>query len=279
MEIPSRLALSFLCLHPEETAEILERLPVGEIRPLLHSLHPSVLASVLGPMNPVKAGEILHSFPLHRAATTLESMKPPEAASILRSLTKKRVEEILRVLPLKKRKPIRSLLKFPNGLVGAAMEPVEWFYELDLPAGEVVGRFRRFRENTGLYIYITDADRKLVGMTDLKTVLRVNRSHPLRDFMETGVVSIPAQLSQAAARALPAWEKFSELPVVETDGILVGVLKLSELIKTAGQKTFTDDGPNVFEMAAEVADLYVDSLTEFLRVVSDLSRVKPRSGM
>lgn len=269
MELPDRLALSFLRSHPEEAVEVLIKLPLAEACSYLQTVGPVLAATAIGKMPPRSGSRILESLPSSEASSILEKMNPHEGATVLRTIKNPDVvDRLLETVPVKKRKLIRSLLRFPAHLIGAVMEPVEWFFGMELTAGDVVERLKLGQAGLGRYLYVTDGRQKLVGVLSLKEIVRADRSVRIRDIMKREMMFLSAYRTLANTLDHPELKKFSELPVVEKDGVLLGILRYSDLVTNLDGAANSEDDPDYFEVAFGLLELFFTTLFEFFRMTA-----------
>lgn len=110
--------------------------------------------------------------------------------------------------------------------------------------GEAVDAFRGFDpatdETTVYYLYVTDADGRLVGVLSLRQLLNAPADDVLEDHMETDLITINAETDPEIAAEEMADRDFPALPVIDDTGVLVGVLRTDEMLDVVEEEATED---------------------------------------
>ena len=110
--------------------------------------------------------------------------------------------------------------------------------------GEAVERFREFEprtdETTVYYLYVTDNSGRLVGVMSLRELLNAPEDDVVEDHMSTDLITIDADADPEFAAAEMADRDFSALPVVDDDGVLVGVLRTDDMLEVVEEEATED---------------------------------------
>ncbi|THE66097.1 magnesium transporter [Salinadaptatus halalkaliphilus] len=98
-----------------------------------------------------------------------------------------------------------------------------------------IDAFRRFEprddETTVYYLYVTDNSDRLVGVMSLRELLNAPEDDVVEDHMVTDLVTINADADPEAAADEMAARDFPALPVVDDEGVLVGVLRTDDMLE------------------------------------------------
>lgn len=202
----------------DEAADVLARLPEGTGAKVLGRTASLVAAGALSRLDPARAAALLAQLPLERAA------------ALLRQLESETREGLLLTLPGSER--LRSLITYPRGTAGALMDPSVLALPADLDLEEARRRVSEFSAHLALDLYLLDTDHRLVGVADLREVLKPaqrgvlttlsQKMDPLRDRADLASVS-----------AHPGWLDRDTLPVVDDRGTYLGAVRAERLRQVA----------------------------------------------
>jgi magnesium transporter len=225
----TQLALRFLEDHPDESARLLESLAPDAAAALLAYSPPGLAASVLRRLVPQFGASCLERLPRERAAALIEELPLGGAAGLLRRIDEGRRSELLRDLTQSTATALGRLLAYPETSAGGRMDPRVFTLPEDIRVADAVERLRARPEYAMYYLYVVDRDQRLRGVLNYRDLLLASDEQTLASVMRSPVVSLPATASGDALLAAPAWRVYLALPVVDPDGILVGVVRSEAL--------------------------------------------------
>ena len=96
--------------------------------------------------------------------------------------------------------------------------------------------------------YVTDNNRKLIGMISLRTLMLADDDDVVQDIMETNVISANTLEDQESVAQMFTKYDFSALPVVDQENRLVGIITVDDAIDVLQEETTED-----FEKMAAMA--------------------------
>src|SRR5699024_8932395 len=92
------------------------------------------------------------------------------------------------------------------------------------------------------YLYVTDQDRKLVGVVSLRDLIIANPDEVIHKIMSTGVVSVPEDMDQEEVGKLIKKYDFLAVPVVSQKNILMGIITVDDIMDILEIETTEDFG-------------------------------------
>ena len=228
--------LRFIQTHPADAARMLEALDASSLVRLMMALPPAAAATVLGHMSPDARSSCIRSMG-DAAAPVVEHLPVAVAVPALRALDAAACRRLLRALPKLVSVPMGLALRYPEGTVGALLDPQAATVHRDMTLKETVQIARRAPELLRRYVYVLGERQELVGVLDVRECLLGSRSAPVRDLMHPGPVFLRASTSIAEAAADAAWSRFDVLPVVGRSRVFNGVLRrrVLEAAREAGR--------------------------------------------
>jgi magnesium transporter len=237
-------------LHPATVAEFSEGLDDREIWQLLDTVPVGRQAEIF-PYYPmprqvelVKAADRQHLGPL------LEWMAADNRDDLLRELDPELVEEILPLVAKAERHDIRMLLSCPEDSAGALMTTEYASLPADITAGEAVTRLRTQAPNSEsiYYIYVLDAERKLVGFVSLRDLILAKPTALVSELMQRDPISVGVEEPRERVVEKLARFDFIAIPVVDEHNRLVGIVTHDDVLDAVRQDA-TDDAQRIAAIA------------------------------
>jgi magnesium transporter len=225
----------FVSTHPGEAARVLESMPASDAAEVIDLLPLNLLSRLLQSLSPVTAASALESLAPERAANALSAARPDIAAAVLRSTGAEQRSAIVDRLSPDARKKTGELLRFADGTAGFLMDPTVLTFAEQLSVADALDRFRHNPERALYYLYVVDDAQKLVGVANVRELMAAQPARLLGSIAVRSVASLPARASWKSVLANPAWDRFHALPVVETDGRFLGVVRYESVRKLEDQ--------------------------------------------
>jgi CBS domain-containing protein len=197
-------------LDEERASDTLEEITPNVQRALIASLDKKKVAKLLDVMTPGQAADILSVLPGPDAETIMKSMSKDDLTKI-RSILGQHNENVLNYATQK-------YLRFPpDETVLMAQES----YAIEAEDKDVV-----------MYLYIVDAQEKLLGVIDIKELLQapMKTTTKLQDIMVLDIISLKTTSTLKEASLLFSRYSFRALPIVDPDGRIVGVVPYKDVM-------------------------------------------------
>jgi len=195
-------------LAPEAAAELIEEAPAGLAASMIEGLDTTVAAKIM------------------------EELHADTQADIVNDIKKKNAEAILSAMDAESAEEVRRLSEYASDTAGGLMELDAFSFQSDETVGAVLKRLladdEEFERYRGQHPYILDESGKLIGVVSLRGLLRSKRTVLLADIMSP-VVSVLAATSQDELVTLFDENPFHGVPVVDDQGMLLGVVSRIEL--------------------------------------------------
>ena len=220
-----RLALAFLERHPRHAARRLGSVEPGAVAELLETGPAASAAEALQHVDPVLLGRVLDALSAARRREILIALPPRRAALALQDTDPERRVVWLDGLPDDLGHALQASLVSDPDSVAHWMDPAVLAAPVELNAGEARALVARYAQRALYYLYVIDAERRPVGVLNLRELMGASATAPLSALMHAPVVTLSAGASTDAAAAHPGWRDLHALPVVDGDGLLVGVVR------------------------------------------------------
>jgi len=235
-----------------DLAELLLNLDKKE-RGILFRMLPKPLSSeVFSYFDSSHKDALLKEMTNGEARHLLADLSPDDRAQFFEELPGQATQMLLDLLSPEDRKETLTLLGYPEESVGRFMTPdyvavrAEWTIEQALEHIRNKGK----DSETIDVIYVVDPLGKLIDDLDLSRLILAKPSDSIEQIMDHAFVSIMAYDDREKAVQLTQRYDLYVLPVIDSDGILVGIVTVDDVMDVA-QEEATED----FQKVAAVAPL------------------------
>lgn len=221
-------------LPPHSVIEVLLRLSDEDRIRILTELDLGLISEELAKAPAELIHEIASVKGLDDFVKIVGKLPVDEIADILLKLPHKMRLEILKAIPSELAYIVGKLAKFPPESVGGVMTTMVPIFTGNITVGEVVETYIH-KSKLGLYesshyIYIVDQEGRLIGYTDIKTLLTKPREAPLSKCAVPVKITItPFDDREEAAKIAISYD-LMEVPVVDLDGRFMGIVTLDDLL-------------------------------------------------
>jgi len=167
-----------------------------------------------------------------------------EAVDLIQRLNPRLANQILKTLSAGKAREIVNLLKYPPESVGGVMTTRIPVFRRDLRVENVINDYVK-KSSLNLYdrhyyVYVVDENNKLIGYVDVKSLLLIDRSKPIGDVVSKPKATINPDKDREEAARLAIKYDLLELPVVDYDGRLLGIVTLDDLLDVLAHELSED---------------------------------------
>lgn len=216
--------------EPERLRDELTRVEPAEAAAALEAARPDRAGTALRALDPSHQALLLGRLERRRRTELLLTMPPDERARMLAEV--EAADSWLDDLPAVEREETRRLAGYPPESIGRMMTP----RFLTLEVGEIVGHaLERIRscapDIEGVYRLPVVEDGAFVGMVELRDLLRGDDDASVAAWVDTDVAALsPTDDQEVAARRILVTEDLA-LPVVDADGVVVGVVTIDDAME------------------------------------------------
>lgn len=225
MRAEDQLNLRFVQLHPVQAAQQLEHLESPVAAGMLAPFPTQDIAHVLGCCQPGLAAQILEHVSLEQATAVVSELPATTGYVVFRQFSSELQSQVVeRLGPLHGPRFRRALLQ-PKQTAGSLADPRVMTVPPDVTVEQSIELLKRNPRQALYYMYVVDRDAKLEGVVTMKQMLMVDQKDYIASVMNDQVVSLPASLTNNELVNHPHWHQFPTLPVVDQEGVFLGVLR------------------------------------------------------
>ncbi len=235
-----------------EVADILPLLDGSDRVLLLRLLPQKQSAEVSAHLDSDLLNWILLDLTDEETRRLLEELRPDDRTSVLEELPGTLTQRLLNLLPPEDLAEARNLLGYPEESIGRLMTPdyvairPEWTVARALEHVRQKGR----DSETISIVYVVDAGWKLLDSIEIERLILHSPQECVKHVMDHSYVSLLAYDDREhAVRVMQRYDLFA-LPVVDSDGVLLGIVTADDVLDVA-QEEATED----FHKSAAVAPL------------------------
>ena len=198
-------------------------------------------AEVFANMNNLMQSYLVEIFTQKELKEILNEMFLDDTVDLLEDLPADLVTRILVSVNPEKRRQINILLKYPIDSAGSVMT-TEY---VDLRKSTTVAEALRHIKRTDIHketiytCYILE-NRKLVGTVSAKDLLTMDDSITMAELMETEIITVTTHTDQEEVAKLFSKYDLLAIPVLDTDGMMVGIITFDDARDVLEEETTED---------------------------------------
>ncbi|WP_030422849.1 magnesium transporter [Streptomyces sp. SCSIO 75703] len=184
-------------------------------------------------LKPVVQQQILEGLRDRSFRDLVEGMEPDNRARMLKEAPAKVVKRVLAGLSPNERRMTSALLGYPDGSVGRFMTPETVALPQDLTVEQALRTVRRKGADaeTVYTLPVVDSGRRLTGIVELRELVLNELDTPVSDLVVTEPAYAWATDSAEAAARLMRETNDLNLPVVDSEGRLVGLFTIDDAVE------------------------------------------------
>ena len=231
-------------LLPMEAADIAAlSSDLNEKLPLLFRLLPKEQAAeVFVELDSDEQEMLIQGFSNAELKEVLDELYLDDTVDIVEEMPANVVKRILKHSDPETRKSINEILKYPEDSTGSIMTTEYVDLKEHMTVEDALKRIRRTApdKETINVCYVIDDGRHLIGLLSIRTLLLAEEDDVIGDIMERNFISVQTLDDQeTTAQALSKYD-FLALPVVDTEGRLVGIVTVDDAIDVLQEETTED---------------------------------------
>ena len=224
--------------NPVDLAELLSELDDAELATVFRILDKPKAAETFTYMDQDLRQELIKTFSSTEIANLFEELFADDAADFLGDMPANFVTQLLENVGPETRRTINSLLQYPDDSVGSIMT-VE-FVELDpdMTVDAALEKIRRVGiDSETVYTCYAVKRHKLLGVITAKDLLTHGRAEPIAPLILSDYISVKTTDDREYAANLFRRYGLIAIPVVDTEGCIVGIVTFDDAIGVLTEET------------------------------------------
>ena len=245
---------------------LLEEKKYSTLKDILVTMEPADVAGILEEIGDTRIPRLFRLLPKEQAAETFAELEPEEQELLIRGFSDAELRDVIAELYVddavdlveempanvvkrilaqadpEMRREINDLLRYPENSAGSIMTTE---YVSLRPAMTVRDAIQRIRstgvdKETIYTCYVTE-NRKLLGLVTVKDMLLCpDETTPVSQIMDENVISVSTLTDQEEVARMLSKYNFLALPVIDTDGHMVGIITFDDAMDVMVEETTED---------------------------------------
>ncbi len=238
----------------EELKELLNQASIIEILELFEECSPDEVVVLFRLLNKENSLEVFESLDLHyqeklllsftedKAIEAFSDLAPDDRVRLLDELPARVTKKLLFSLNPEERKKTAELMGYAPQTAGRLMTPEYVRLKESITVEEALKKIRSLPENmeTLYTLYVTDRNRKLIGVLSLKDLVLAKPDQFIKDIMETQVIKITTDTDQEETANILYDGGLLAVPVVDSENRLVGIVTVDDALSIMEQEATED---------------------------------------
>jgi magnesium transporter len=227
---------------PADVADVILDLPDDEQVIIFRVLPAAMAADVFEYIGVEEQQKLLHAMAHEQVVGILNEMSPDDRTALLEEMPSAAARQLIRLLTPEERHVAQALLGYPEGSVGRLMTPDFIPVREDWTVKEVLDFVRAYGQDSETLnvIYVVDERGKLIDDVRMRAFLLRPLDAKVSDIRDQTFVALKVNDSQE--EALNVFRKYDRtaLPVIDSNGVLVGIVTIDDMLDVAEQEATED---------------------------------------
>lgn len=234
--------------------EVLDDVPAVDVAELLDDLNPEVAvvifrllkkskaADVFTYLSSTKGVELLETFSRQQLSDVMNNLEPDERVALMEELPGDLTQRVLNSMDPENIAQVRRLLGYPPESVGRLMTTNYVRIKKDWTVNRSFEHIRKHGRDaeTVNVIYVVDEDETLIDDLRLNQLILAEPDGKITDIMDNTFEALSAFDDQEeAVRMLSKYDRVA-LPVVDSGGVLAGIVTVDDVLDVAEEETTED---------------------------------------
>src|SRR6266516_2440211 len=227
---------------PADVAEVILDLPEDEQVIIFRVLPAALAADVFEYIGVEEQQKLLRAMAHEQVGAILNEMSPDDRTALLEELPSAAARQLIRLLTPEERRVATALLGYPEDSVGRLMTPDFIAVKEDWTVQQVLDYIREHgRDSETLnFVYVVDDRGKLIDDVRMREFLLRPLTAKVSEIRDQTFGALNVTDSQQDA--LNVFRKYDRaaLPVVDSNGVLVGIVTADDMLDVAEEEATED---------------------------------------
>ena len=185
---------------------------------------------------------LIDSFSDSEFSSIISELYIDDTVDLIEEMPANVVKRILRASTPEDRASINALLNYPKDSAGSLMTTEYVRLRKDMTVGDALTHIRRVAldKETIYTCYVTDSDRRLIGIVTAKSLMISDTDTPISDLMNENFVSVRTKDDREDVAACFERYGFLAVPVVDGEGRLVGIITFDDALTVIKEESEED---------------------------------------
>ena len=186
--------------------------------------------------------ELLKAMGNEEVAAILNDMSPDDRTALLEELPGTTAKRLIQLLSAEERKIARTLLGYPENSVGRLMTPDYLSVKQEWTVSQTLDHIRKYGADSETLnvLYVIDEKGKLIDDIKIREIILSLPEKKISDLMDENFIALNVHDDQE--QAVEVFKKYDRvvLPVVDSHGILIGIVTVDDVLDVAEEEATED---------------------------------------
>src|SRR5256714_6124526 len=225
-----------------DVAEVILDMPEDDQVIIFRVLRAALAADVFEYLDVEAQQELLRSMAKEQVVAILNEMSPDDRTALLEEMPSAAARQLIQLLTPEERRIAQALLGYPEGSVGRLMTPDFLAVRENWTVKEVLDYVREHGQDSETlnFIYVVDERGKLIDDLRIRNFLLRPLDTRVDEITDRNFVHLTVNETQE--EALNIFRKYDRaaLPVVDSNGVLVGIVTQDDMLDVAEEEATED---------------------------------------
>jgi magnesium transporter len=187
--------------------------------------------------------ELILALPAGERRLWMRLLPPDDAADVIQAAPAAARDNLIALLDDFTQREVKGLLDYAEDEAGGLMNTRYSRLRVDMTVDEAISYLRRdarAREKTVYYVYVVDAEERLLGVVSFRDLIVAPGDKRIGDVMRTEFISARDDLDQEALSKLFMRHHLLMMPIVDSAGRIKGVVSVNDIVDVV-QEEATED--------------------------------------
>lgn len=233
-----------IVFEPYQIAEVIEELSDEDDVVLFRLLPREIAKSTFQHLSHDKQEQIIDGLAhnVNKLSSLLNDLDPDDRTAFFEELPGQITLRLIQLLSPEERSVATKLLGYPKDSIGRLMTPEFVALKPQFTVSQALDHIRRFGQDSETLnvVYVVDNEWKLIDDIRIRDVLLADPNKTIADLMDSRYVSLSAFDDQEMAIRVFQDQDRVALPVVDTEGTLLGIVTFDDVMDVAEQESTED---------------------------------------
>ncbi len=231
---------SFLQSHPLQAQFAINKMPVDELVELLQNQPATEVARLWDGLMLDSATTVLQRLPESSARQIMQRSDPVHVSRVLTRLAAEERQRLILLVDTARQRELIMLLQYPEESAGSLMDPRFIILNENLTVREALHRIRKFKPRFTRQLYLIDSEGRLQHMIEIHRLALGDAWDTLAGLAKPVPGFVEATATREEVVAQLETHRVTDLPVVDINGRLIGVIHYDALMEAVREESSID---------------------------------------
>jgi len=225
-----------------DIADLLESMDRSDMVILFRLLNRKQAAEIFCELEPETRKLLIQQLSSEKVRQIITELSPDDRTELFEDLPGKITQQLLQLLTPDDRKETLELLGYPEDSVGRLMTPDYVAIRSNWTIEQALNHIRQYGKDaeTINMVYVTDQHEKLIDDIPLRRLILADPRTKVEAIMDRTFIAVAAHQDQEHAARMIQHYNLTALPVVDQDGVLLGIVTVDDILDVIEEEVTED---------------------------------------